>query len=61
MTAKEYIYSQHVGDISYSEPELFDCKKQTYLGLYGKREKISLYGISSIDRYYKDTSTSYHI
>lgn len=39
MTAKEYIYSQHVGDISYSEPELFDCKKQTYLGLYGKRKK----------------------
>ena len=26
-TAKEYIYSQHVGHISYSEPELFDCKK----------------------------------
>ena len=39
MTAKEYIYSQHVGDISYSEPELFDCKKQIYLGLDGKRKK----------------------
>ena len=39
MTAKQYIYSQHVGGISYSEPELFDYKKQIYLGLDGKRKK----------------------